>query len=93
MSWVSGCATCANSVPDRWGANYIGPDGEQLLLCGECWDSADGFVCDCCDRLSDETMELDDWTGKGWPRAQWPSHDWATVCTVCAAEALQGVKA
>lgn len=73
MTLINGCAECDNSIADRSDTNYIDAEGNPALLCGECWDKAEGFVCDCCDMLSADTHEFEQ------------GGHWLTLCGPCEA--------
>lgn len=74
MTFIDGCAHCSASVADSWGANYTDSEGQSVLLCGDCWDKADGYVCDCCDQLSDDTQAVEQ------------GGSWLTLCGKCERE-------
>jgi hypothetical protein len=62
--------------------NFVKVDGDLVAICGECWDDADGFVCDCCDRLAETTYDHDDYADGCAPVAVW---EWGkmSVCFAC----------
>ena len=77
MTLIAGCAHCSTSIADRWGANYTDNKGNPALLCGDCWDAADGYVCDRCDQLSDDTTMREEVERSG---------RWLTLCGKCEKE-------
>jgi hypothetical protein len=76
------CAHCNGSTAGRGGANYTDHYGAPVVLCGTCWDDADGCVCDNCDRLVANWHDLDTWQDCN-PGTPWRWADHHIVCLAC----------
>lgn len=86
MSWVPSCGHCSTAVPSWASANYVNAAGDDVVLCGDCWDTADGLVCDVCDRRCDVTLDEDSWVS--FTPSPWSWVDAVeVVCFGCAGEA------
>ena len=46
------CPLCSAAFTHGRTSNFIDGDGEPTLICGSCWDAAEGLVCSLCDRLA-----------------------------------------
>jgi hypothetical protein len=46
------CPLCSANFQHGRQSNFITEDGEPTLICGPCWDAAEGLVCSLCDRLA-----------------------------------------
>lgn len=92
------CAHCAEGVTPHGveGCNFVDDHGNPQLLCGPCWDQAEGLVCSHCDRLAANYYEQDQWSSEGLWRQwgyEWANH-WTVLCVRCSTslDEMQGVK-